>query len=126
MKFLVVFEAGIELLGVKSLYPLDAAHLSDLGKNNLVSVDLRPMEYDKASAAMLAQEILAQVTHILPAGHDSDLYFAQAEVQGEAEVYTPVRDSKLLDSAVKDTSSFELEGVDSMIPVVIQDLQCQL
>lgn len=57
-----------------------------------MSVDLTPMEYGRASAATFAQEILAEATHILPKDHDSDLYFAQAEVQGEAEVYIPVRD----------------------------------
>jgi hypothetical protein len=126
MKSLVVVEGGFELLGVKLLYLLDVVHLSDLGNDNLVSVDLTPTEYDKASAATFAQEILAQATRTLPTEHNSDLYFALAEVQAEAEVYIPVRDSKLLDSVVKDTSSFELEGVDSVIPAVIQDLHFQL
>lgn len=91
MKSLVVLEGDIELLGVK-LCLLDVVHLSDLGKDNFVSVDLTPMEYDKAPAVTLAQEILAQATHILPKDHDSDLYFVLAEVQGEAEVYIPARD----------------------------------
>jgi hypothetical protein len=91
MKSLVVVEGGFELLGVKSLYLLDAVHSFDVGKD-IVSVDLTVEEYDKASAETTAQEILAQAIHTLPKDHDLGLQSAQAEVQAEAEVYILARD----------------------------------